>query len=273
MMRTAYLAITLASLVVPQIACAEAPLTARSITIDARWRGLGDPIDEHFEITATNDGYLLGTSRVDVGTVRRLVDAVTAPPVTRDVALQALTSDRWLRMKANSSYRVLSEAHGECSAAARELFTRTFTNRETALRALRSYYDTRHTDDFPSIAVVVRFSDGTAVRADAYSQHALMLPWKTERGVTWNPEIPRAVASLLPGGSTQRVRLLDDGLATSLAFEIGELIRDRWEEMEERCLYSAIASRLEGHVKIDRVYHAWPGSPRTCAYQVLPRIC
>lgn len=202
---------------------------------------------------------MLGGSRIDDRTVQRLVDAITAPPLTRDTAFQKLTSTGWLQTNASSSYRVLSEAQGECSAAARELFTATFTNRKTALRALRSHYENNHTDDFPSMDVVVHFSDGTDARASAHSQHALMLPWKTKRGVTWNPQISDGLASTLPASSSNRSRLLRDGLATAIAWEIGELIRDQWEEMEEKCLYSSIVSKLERHATIDHVYHAWPG--------------
>lgn len=202
-----------------------------SLTVDMHWRGLGEPVHEHYALAV--DGRQLDATRAQA-----LADAIAAKPMSRDAALRTLASPSWLRKYAGPGYHVLSAAQGACSAEARDLFTRTFTDPEEARGALRDHYEGFHTDDFAAMEIVVRFSDGTSVSANARSQHALMLPWKTNGATSWNPDISRALAAILPPSSKQRARLTDDRLAGSLAREIGQRIRERWEDLEERCLYA-----------------------------------
>jgi hypothetical protein len=195
---------------------------------------------------------------VPVADVERLARILQTAPVSQDAGLAALLSPSWLAAHAGESYGVLTAAQGECSPDARRLFVETFSSRDHALRALREHYKHSHTDDYPSIGIEIRFVGGKVIRASSHSQHALMLPWQSEQGATWDPAISAVVASLMPGTSRQRERLLEHGLATALATETGQAIRDAWEELEERCLYKDVVKALEGRLTIERVYHAWP---------------
>jgi hypothetical protein len=229
------------------------------VLIDAKWRGLGEPIDEHLDLVRTDNGYKQGSQFVDASVIRNLLDAMSAPPIQRDEALRGLASTRWLADTSKDSYRVLTDAQGACSPAARDLFERTYTNPQESIAALRSHYDSRHTDDFPSLVVDMRFEDGTSLVATTHSQHAMMLPWSVDRQTTWNPQISRSLGYILPNTWKQRERLSDESLATQLALEVSKRIRERWEELEEKCLYADVETSLKGRVSIQQVYHAWPG--------------
>jgi hypothetical protein len=242
---------------------ASAPSAAgQSITyiqINAHWGGLGGPIDEHFQIERRGNTYRSGLGRVDAERVWELQRAVAAPVFSEEDGLRELANRQWLAEHASSSYGVLTSAQGECSPDARRLFIEAFSQPARAVGALREHYSLSHTDDFPSITVRVRATDGD-IEIASYSQHALMLPWKTSAGLNWNPAISRAIGALMPSHSKLRPRLLDESLAHALAWQIGEDIREKREALEERCLYQGVADGFERRsFRIIEIYHAWPG--------------
>jgi hypothetical protein len=110
-----------------------------------------------------------------------------------------------------------------------------------------------HTDDFPGVTVTI----GTT-QASTTSQHGLMLPWTTPAGETWNPELSRAVAAAMPATSKLRARLLDDSLASHLAYALGGPIRERVQELDARCLYAPMLAKIGKVMTVERVYQAWP---------------
>jgi hypothetical protein len=232
---------------------------AQTIRIHARWGGLGQPVDETFTISRSADGYRLGAQRVDNDAVPRLVRALTAPAIPEKAGIEKLVPTEWLKTHSNAAYRIVTTSQGECSPAARNLFMVAFNNSNKAATALQTHYGSMHTDDYPSIVVSVSFSDGHVMESSSHSQHALMLPFKTGSGITWNADVPRAIAALMPPDSKLRPRLLGDDLVKTLAEEINQAIRPRWEELEERCLYAKIVTKLETRFTIEETYHAWPG--------------
>lgn len=231
----------------------------QTIRIEARWAGLGEPIAENATVRRDGDDYVIGSRRVQAARIDELVRALTAPALSQEAGLLQLTTAEWLRSHADKSYAVLSSAQKECSNAARNLFIATFTDRDDAIAALREHYGSTHTDDHPSMQVEVLTDAGRTLRASSHSQNALMLPWKIDEAETWNPAISRAVAALLPESSRLRGRLTDEDLTEALASAVGDQIREPWEELQERCLYSGITAALEQRFKIATVYHAWPG--------------
>ncbi len=204
---------------------------AAAVRIQAGWVGLGEPVSESYEITGP--------------AADRIARAVAAPRMSFDAAMASLTTPQFLRQHGTAEVR--------CSAEARTLLVNTLTKPGVALSTAKLHYRGRHTDDFPAITV-------TAGKAEAHtsSQHALMLPWITPAGETWNPELPRAVAAAMPATSRLRARLLDDTLGNQLAYILGEPVRERVEELDARCLYAPMILRIGKAMTIDRVYQAWP---------------
>jgi hypothetical protein len=84
-------------------------------------------------------------------------------------------------------------------------------------------------------------------------------PGESNGMLTWDPDLPRALSRLMPAASRLRRRLLDDELEYSLAEAVGERIRDRWNELEERRLYSHLIAAISQRFTIVDVYHSWPG--------------
>jgi hypothetical protein len=66
-------------------------------------------------------------------------------------------------------------------------------------------------DDYPDVSIVWIQVDGTTVEASTECQAPLMLPWKVRRNgrtaITWNADISRSLAALLPYGFTNKRRL------------------------------------------------------------------
>jgi hypothetical protein len=44
------------------------------------------------------------------------------------------------------------------------------------------------------------------VHVESHVQQALMLPWKVGGVETWNPELARAIAALMPAGAARHER-------------------------------------------------------------------
>src|SRR5207248_2812835 len=142
------------------------------VRIEAHWRGLGEPSDEHYTIKIAEYR----------DAVARLVRALDAQPVKRAEAMQMLADPLWLGRYVDIAYGSIPLT--KCSAEARKLFADTFTDARFASTAFESYYTTSWTDDHPSMTVTVRFADGHTASASSRSQHALMLPWSAPRGDT-----------------------------------------------------------------------------------------
>ncbi|HUR81523.1 MAG TPA: hypothetical protein VM733_12205 [Thermoanaerobaculia bacterium] len=207
---------------------------AADVRIQAGWVGLGVPVSESYVVK-------------DRAAADRIARAVAAPRVSFETAMASLTSPQWFREHAAAASGV------RCSAEARTLFVNTLTKPGAALAAARDHYRGMHTDDFPGVTVTI----GT-IKASTTSQHALMLPWTTPSGETWNPELSRAVAAAMPASSKLRARLLDDSFGSVVANVVGDDVRDRVLELDARCLYAPMIAKIAKVMTIDRVYQAWP---------------
>src|SRR5205807_354953 len=79
----------------------------------------------------------------------------------------------------------------------------------------RTYTSGFHTDDYPSVQVQLTFEDGSLATMASDSQQPFMLPWKIEvDGVThttYNANVSRALAALLPKKTVNRPRISGDG--------------------------------------------------------------
>jgi len=227
-----------------------------SIRIESRWGGLGVPSAKTYTIVRRGSRYEGTSAVVPRGAVDRLMAAVAAAPVERNAGLRALANREWLTARAN-------EPHDDvrvpvCSAEARRLLAERLADREKAWRAFDHYFSLRWTDDLPYISVDVVFDDRQTVHLESHAQHALMLPWNVGSVETWNPEIPRAIAALLPDDAESR--LTDRQLARAYVKEVAEEMRHLLDELEERCVHSHFFAAVEKQFEIVRVYHGSPGA-------------
>lgn len=232
------------------------PLQARSIAVHTSWAGLGDATESSHTIRRRGDGYRRGlAAAVDAEDVDRFVRAVESEPVPEEQALASIATPFWLAAHAD-----VSGIH--CSAAARAFLLRQWTDRGTAIAALRASFSLMTTDDYLSASVRVTLGDGRVVRVESTSQRALMLPWTVDGRETWNPEIARALVRLLPAAERETSRLTDSALGEQLLWYLtmfDQKTRSGVEALEQRCEHSKVAAALEKHFTIGRVYNSGPG--------------
>ena len=92
-------------------------------------------------------------------------------------------------------------------------------------------------DLFLYCKVEIVFDDGSKLSAESYSYSVFMLPWSMKgRRFTYNADISRAVAALLPGESANKSTLAGDELASELADAVMASIEREWNLLgsEER---------------------------------------
>src|ERR1043166_4294987 len=226
-----------------------------SIRIESRWRGLGTPSTPSYAIARQGDQYRRGSARVPQAAVDRFVAALGAAPVDRKAAIRALATPEWLRARATESHQGLFVP--QCSPEAKQLLARHLVDPREAVDALDRYFDARWTDDSPRVSVTVTFHDGSVVRLESDNQPALMLPWKVGDTETWNPEIPRAIAGLLPDDAERR--LTDRHLANEYVDAVARELRDSLDNLEERCVHRQSLAAVEKSFEVVRVYQGFPG--------------
>src|SRR5436190_22805190 len=91
------------------------------------------------------------------------------------------------------------------------LFKESFSDLKTIERLLPSWFKFWKSDDYPSIRVTVVFANDKRWVASSDSYYPFMLPWGvslngTEQ-TTYNADISRAIAALMPNRSLNRNRL------------------------------------------------------------------
>lgn len=227
-----------------------------SIRIESRWGGLGTPSDKVYKVVRRGDRYVRRRAAVPAEAVDHLVAAIEAAPVARQAAIRAIATPEWL---ARAARRPHDDAAGipRCSDDAKQLFARRLADPAFAWSVLDRYFGMRRTDDNPNVTVDVALHDGRRLHVQSYAQPALMLPWSVDGVETWNPELPRAIAALLPSGAEPRVsgEFLESDLAQDVAMEM----RHELDELEERCIHREIVAAVERVFEIVHVYHGSPG--------------
>ena len=226
-----------------------------SIRVESRWSGLGQPTAKTYTIVRGDDRYYRESAMVPQSAVERFVAAITSAPIERKVALRGIATRGWLLARA-------SEPHDDvfvpvCSTEAKRLFAQHLADAKKAPKVLDQYYSAQWTDDYPFISIDVVFHDRETIHLESRAQPALMLPWRVGNTETWNPEIPRAVADLLPSGAEPR--LTDRHLASAYVAQVAQDTRDAIDEIEERCIHHDFVAAVEKHFEIVRVYHGSPG--------------
>jgi hypothetical protein len=125
----------------------------------------------------------------------------------------------------------------------------------------RIYRSGFHTDDYPSVHVRLTFEDGSDATVSSNSQQPFMLPWKIELGdathITFNANISRALAAMLPEKTVNRTRILGEGLLAILSTAVEQAIepelnlldasnRAPTAHAELRQHYSILGSEING---------------------------
>jgi hypothetical protein len=204
-------------------------VTANEVTqihIKSSWSGLGNPAET--EITIRNDrkSFRREQERIDPKRIETLVSTLEAAPLLKpDLANLGIT-EAWLKSVVRPVTKDL--IWNEATPAQRQSFVSSFTDMETVSRVMPSLYSFGSIDDSPVVEASVILRDGSIIRLSSHSQYEFMLPWSVTRGSetthTYNADISRALAGLMPEKSTNRSLIAGKGLARDLARDVQNYI-------------------------------------------------
>ncbi len=97
------------------------------------------------------------------------------------------------------------------SARQRTWLTNALFDLDLLGEVVRSSVNTRWTDDYPQISIKFLVNEEAVAELASRAQHTFMVPWTvtwgTNRHTTYDAEISRAVANLLPSGFLHRERI------------------------------------------------------------------
>lgn len=182
---------------------------------------------------------------VSASAVRRFVSAVRARPVSRESAVRTL-ADRISAQQIMARWRPWTSSPPEpCNDARKRALVLAKLQAAGVERLVRSRLESpwsvRWTDDYPTMTINVKLSDGRRWVLHSASQIERMLPWSYLRGdeknreeraaapVTWSVEMADAIAGLLPVGERTRDRFGD-------AWLINKLLKDaQYQALKDVC--------------------------------------
>jgi hypothetical protein len=153
--------------------------------------------------------------------VQSLVNALSAPPLTgMDMTNLGITQE-WLAANVESQWSLIRSRATETTASQETLFQKSFTD-FNLVKDLLTYILLSEIFDYSAYCKVeIFFNHGSKLSAETYSYSVFMLPWKIEgRSFTFNADIARAVAALLPDESANKITLMGSELASQLAYAV-----------------------------------------------------
>lgn len=181
--------------------------------------------------------------------VLALVRALTAPVIVSPTLSNLGITPAWLAAHAEDVAKHFGTL-GEPNDENQQRFIRqSFTDLNLIRKIVPQTIEQTWTDDYPCVRIVIRFSNGRTVVAETTNQPAFMLPWEREiegrKTRTYDADISRAVAKLLPDGTVNRERLQGRGLVDQIRFEIPGSIRQKWQEIGAKDKAGEALARLQ----------------------------
>lgn len=220
---------------------ANPPATKRSESSEITIRKEGDKYEA--QKTVLDGNLLTDHQAVDADQIAVLVKALKAP-VIPEIRLEGLgITPEWLKAHASSVAQRLVKPSKIYGVPARQaMLEYTFADPVEVNKVLPGLFDSRRyrcadcTRFFYYVEIVVTFDDSSALTARSASQFPLMLPWRvitsTPGSQTFNGDISRAVAALLPENATNRSRLTGEDLDIKVGGELLGRLRHQ-EQLSE----------------------------------------
>jgi hypothetical protein len=172
---------------------------------------------------------------VSTDDVMALVRALTAPVMSSPSLSNLGITRPWLTAHAGDAAKHFGNLGAPNDKRQQEFLRTSFTDLALIEGVLPHVVGASWTDDGVWVHVVVRYSSGRTVSAETMNQPAFMLPWTSssdgKKTRTYNADISRAVAKLLPNGAVNKDRLQGRGLMDQIVFEMGGSIKQRWQQI------------------------------------------
>jgi hypothetical protein len=179
-----------------------------SVRVEMSHSGWGDKTST-LTLQRFGNSYYTGDSvRIPTSAVEALLAAVEAPPVRELVPgsfhvdldklrAQLIWTAKMQRYPPQMANRFLEAGMKNVSDLVRRVNLQTWT------------------DDYPSAAIEIALASGARISLSSTVQSAFMLPWRIENGSssfeTFNPDVSRALAAVLPAGFLNRDRIAGEG--------------------------------------------------------------
>lgn len=208
-------------------------VAVRHISIASRWGGLGASQDTELSIENRGGVFYSGRKRIDSEAVASLVSALRGNAVDKPELTNLGITAEWLAANADLAVMKNNASFADALPEQKSLYRRSFTNLEIINSVVASLFNYAKFDDYPSVEVRVTFDDGSVISASSSSWYLMMLPWGVISGSTsirsYNANISRAVAALMPDKATNRSRLRGEYVAEELAEATMRYIERDWK--------------------------------------------
>jgi len=185
---------------------------------------------------------------VPANLIDSLVRAIDAPPVDQFKTSDLGITQKWLEDNVETARRKNERSSRYGSDIWLPSFRAAFTNQALVESAVGSLFSGFHTDDYPCVEISVVFENGEKWSASSNSQYEFMVPWQIKDGVraftTWNVNLSKAVAALLPKGAVNLGRLEGEHFSYDLGNAVMEHLKEQW--------MSPVVSLLKGRYTVER---------------------
>lgn len=169
--------------------------------------------------------------------VTRLLTAINMP-IHRRAELRNLgVTQAWLNENADAAVKEYARGYyNSANPKQKALYLLTFTNLRIAARLVNEILNGRWTDDYPLVEIEIELLNGSKIKVSSEQQPEFMLPWKITRSgrtiLSYNADIARALAALLPENGCNRSRLSGVDLRQDLAEKVIDQIEPQWNLLE-----------------------------------------
>jgi hypothetical protein len=240
------------ALLICALAATGQPNSVKLVNVKSIWGGL-DVIPakpEHdpargVELLVQSQGenrFYSNGAPVSANVIEALVQALGAPTVEQPRSSNLGITQRWLDDNVEGARRKNDPLSRYSSDFYWPAFKGTFTNRSLIETVPPSLFSGMHTDDYPRVDLQVVFANGDAWSAASDSQYEFMIPWRVKvpgrTFTTWNANLSKAIAALLPDRAVNRGRL--NGESFSYMLGNAALSENSWEA----CIYGTFAGFL-----------------------------
>ena len=199
-----------------------------SVSVVSKWSGLGKPQNSRLIIGEKNGKYYADGMEIPGEYIAQLEAALDAPEMPVLNLENLGVTQAWLDANAVSSF-------AECCvynlprAGEKQLFVKKFRDIRLMEKVIAAALRGGHTDDYPRVDVSIKRGNET-INLSSTAQKSFMLPWEMtsadKKIVTYNADISRAIARLLPAKFTNLDRLSGEQFKLDISFGIMNEVSD-----------------------------------------------
>ena len=210
----------------------------KQVVISSGWGGLGASQKSELTVRNENGIFKQGHRQIELAAIEALVSALEAAPVEKPDLTNLGVTQSWLAENEDSSVADVSlhMNFAEGAPNQEDLYRHKFEDASFIAKVLPSLFTYIKCDDYPGASVEVHLEDGTKLTARSHSYYLMMLPWEvTSPKGTWrtfNADISRAMAAIMPKKAANRERLAGSELGSQLAEAVMREIEDQWNLLD-----------------------------------------